>query len=263
MDMSMNEERAALRCAQGNLVAAEAALTAAVETADRARGLLEGIIRESEALEASALRASGAMAEAMHAAIVNGTEPPAAVSEKDLAKSGAARAAVELRRQAAQAIVADFSHAEHEAAEAVESARAAVDAAVKSILRAEAESITAEWADLDERARAIRVRLGGVYGQAFKLGLGDTAYRAIQLNDCDRVDLGEASAVSHAWNSFAANLEKDPEATISFAPVDQARELARADRERVHVSTAEIISQMRTWTPQPVEGLGADVEWAQ
>jgi hypothetical protein len=251
MKLTNGEAREALKVAQGNLAAAEAALNAAVETADRARALLEGIVRESEALEASALRAAGAMAEAMRAAFLDGTSPPTAMSEKDHAKSAAARAAVELRRQAAEAIVADFAGAQREAEQDVESARAAVGAAIRGILRAEAESITAEWADLDESARAIRVRLGGAYGQAFKLGLGDMAYRAIELNDCDRVDLGEAAAVADAWNSFAADLAKDSEAKISFEPVDRAREEARAARDRVHASNESIAASLSAFLARP------------
>jgi hypothetical protein len=248
--------RETLKAAQGNLVAAEAALSAAVETADRARGLLEGIVREGEALDASALRASGAMAEAMYAAIVNGTEPPAAVSEREHSKAAAARAAIDLRRQAAEAIVADFASAQHEAERDVESARAAVAAAIQAIIRAEAESIIAEWARIDAEARNLRARLGGFYGPIHKLsGLGDIAYRAIELNGHDRVDLAENAAVADAWTAFATDLGKDPDARLDFAPVDHARDL---QREQMDLRA----QQRSAWNISPVVAEPiSDAQW--
>jgi hypothetical protein len=259
--MTSNESREALRVAQCDREAASAALVHARETADRARDLLEGIVRDGEALEAFALRAAGAMAEAMRAAFLDGTSPPAAMSEKDHSKAAAARASNDLRRQAAEAIVADFAGAERDVEEAVVAARAAVDAAIQAIVRSEIESLAAEWAEIDAKARALRARLGDAYGPTRLLrGLGEDVARAVEQNSHDRVDLGETASVMAVWNDFAAGLAQDPETTISFAPVDRAREDAKAARERSHASDDEIqvqLAQMRARPASPEP----DDEW--
>jgi hypothetical protein len=64
-----NNAREALRHAQGNLAAAEAALQAARATTSRARAMLEEIVREGERLEADGRRAADALADKIRGAI--------------------------------------------------------------------------------------------------------------------------------------------------------------------------------------------------
>jgi hypothetical protein len=264
MTMTNGEAREALRSAQGNLAAAEVALNAARATTGRAREILEAIIRESERLDATERRAAEVIEDQMRASLMSGAAPSVSASDRDTAKNAAARAAIDVRRAAAERVVAEFLAAEHEAAEAVEQAQAAVARAIKAVMRAEASALAARWAAVDEEARILRSRLGRVYGPVSQLGaLDDQVSKAIAANDDDTVNLEETAAVTDVWNSFAASLARDSEARIDFLPVDHAREEVRAARERVHVSTEDIVAQMRTWTPQPVEGFAADVEWAQ
>jgi hypothetical protein len=250
--MTNNEARSALKAAQGNLSAAEVALNGARATADRARSMLEEIVREGETLQAAELRAAGAMAEQMRIAFMSGAAPPGPVSEREHSKAAAARATIELRREAAAAIVSDFAGAEHEAEEAVAAARAAVSAAIQAVVRSEIESLAAEWAEIDAKARVLRARLGDAYGPTQRLrGLGEHVARAVEQNSHDRVNLAEIAAVMTSWNDFAAELQSDPEARLDFSPVDRARAEARADRERSHASDAEIQVQLAQFRSRP------------
>jgi hypothetical protein len=245
MTMTNGEAREALRSAQGNLAAAEAALTAARSTTGRAREILSDAIREGEKFDAQMRQASDVLADKIRGAIEAGSSP--AIPAGDMTKNAAARAAIDLRRTAAARVVSDFSAAEHEAAAVLEEARGAVAGAIKGVLRSEAEAMAARWAAVDAEARVLRSRLGRAYGPISQLGaLDDDVSRAIGANNDDAVNLEETAAVAAVWNALAADLAQNSDARLDFGPVDRARESARADRDRVHVSTAEIIARMRS-----------------
>jgi hypothetical protein len=247
-----NEAREALRVALGDREAASAALEHAHETANRARSILEEAVRESEKLDATDRRASEVIENQMRDALRIGHAPPAPASEKDVSKSAAARAALDVRRAAAERVVSDFSAAEREAAEHFQEAQSAVSAAVKGVIRAEAARLAARWAVVDEEARALRARLGAPYGLISQLGaLDGEVLRGITANADEPADLAESQAVEGAWASLAAGLQSDPEARIDFGPVDQARESARADRERSHASDEEIARQLAQMRARP------------
>jgi hypothetical protein len=251
----MSNERETLRNALGDRGAAEAALAHARATADRAREILEEVVREGEKLDADLRRAAEVIENQMRDALRLGNAPPATASDRDVSKSAAARAAIDVRRSAAERVVSDFSHAEHDAAQHFQSAQAAVSAAVKAVVRAEAARLAARWAAVDQEARVLRGKLGSAYGVLTNVaGLDETVLRAISLNSDDRTDLATSQAVEGAWSTLAAELQSDPEARIDFGPVDQARESARADRERVRMSTSDIIAQLHApRAPEPTD----------
>jgi hypothetical protein len=253
--MTNNEARSALRVALGDRDAASTALAHARETAGRAGSILEEIVRESEKLDATERRAAEAIAENMRGAVLTGAAPSVSASDRDTAKSAAARAAIDIRRAAAERVVSDFSHAEREAAEAFQNAQAAVSAAVKAVIRAEAARIAVRWAQVDAEARALRTRLGTPYGVLTNVGALDAAVlQAINLNADDRTDLQVNGAIETAWLTLAAELAQNSEARIDFEPVDEARAEARADRERDRVSTEDIIAQLRApRAPEPAD----------
>jgi trimeric autotransporter adhesin len=256
-----NEARSALRNAQGNLSAAGVAHAHARATADRARENLAGVIVEGERLDASERRSAEALAENMKASLVSGAALSVTASDRDVSKSAAVRAALDVRRAAAERVVSDFASAEREAAEAFSSAQAAVAAAVKAVIRAEAEALAAKWAQVDAEARALRARLGAPYGVLTNVGALDAAVlQAINLNSDDRSDLQVNGAVESAWMTLAAELQSNSEAMIDFSPVDCAREEAKAARERVYASDEEIARQLAQFRSRPASPEPAD-DW--
>jgi hypothetical protein len=253
--MTNSEAREALRVALGDRAAAEAALAHAREVSDRAREILEGVTRDGEKLDADLRRAAEAVEDQLRGAVLTGAAPSAPASDRDAAKTAAARAAIAVRQQAAERVVSDFAAAERDAAEAFQDAQASVASAVKNVIRSEAARLASRWAVVDEEARALRTRLGAPYGVLTNVGaLDDTVLRGITANADDRTDLLVNSAVEASWSSLAAELQSNFEARIDFGPVDQARESARADRERVRVSTSDIIAQLRApRAPEPTD----------
>jgi hypothetical protein len=225
--VTMDDGREALRNAQGNLVAAEVALTAARATTGRARAMLEEIVRESERLDAEARRAADALADKIRSAIEAGAAPPAG----GMSKNAAAGAEVVSRRVVVERIVADFSGAEHHAEEAVESARAAVERAVQDILRLEVEAIAEKWAEADAAARSLRIRLGREGDPVWRVaGESDVARRATNCNfqDAD-FDFRQQQAASAPWLAFASALLSDPNARLEFSSADLAIEELRKE----------------------------------
>ena len=226
--VTMDDGREALRNAQGNLVAAEVALTAARATTGRARAMLEEIVRESERLDADARRAADALADKIRGAIEAGAAPPAGV----MSKNAAAGAEVVSRRVVVERIVADFSGAEHHAEAAVESARAAVERAVQDILRVEVEEIAEKWAEADAAARSLRIRLGREGDPVWTAaGKSDAARRATSKNFQDgEFGLQEQQAARAPWLEFSSALINDPDAQLDFACADRAIDEMRKER---------------------------------
>jgi golgin subfamily B member 1 len=255
--MMNNESREALRVALGDREAAEAALAHARETADRARSILEEVVREGERLDAIERRAADALADNMRSSLVSGAPPSAPASDRDVSKSAAARAALDARSAAAQRVVSDFAAAEREAAEAFQDAQAAVSAAVKDVVRSEAARLASRWAAVDQDAHALRARLGSAYGLVSNVGALDAAVlQAINLNTDVRVDMEVNAAVEASWSTLAAELAQNSEAQIDFALVDRVRAEAKANCERAYASDEEIqvqLAQMRARpaTPEP------------
>jgi hypothetical protein len=70
--------------------------------------------------------------------------------------------------------------------------------------------------------------------------------------------LATSQAVEGAWSTLAAELQRDFEARIDFSPVDQAREEAKAARERVFASDAEIQAQLAQFRSRPAAPAPAD-----
>jgi hypothetical protein len=246
------EARAALRDAQGNLSAAEAGLVHAREVSDRARSILEEIVRQGEAIDARMRQSSEALADEMRGAVLTGAAPSVSASDREAAKTEAARAALDARRAAAERVVSDFAAAEREAASTFEEAQAAVAGAIKAVVRGEAAALAAKWAVVDAEARALRARLGTPYGVLTNVGaLDGDVLRGITANADEPGDLATSQAVEGAWATLAAELQSDPEARIDFVPVDQARAEARAARERSHASDEEITRQLAQMRARP------------
>jgi hypothetical protein len=250
--MTNNEAREVLRNALGDRAAAEAALGHARETADRARSILEEVVRESERLDAVERRAAEAVENQLRDALRLGNAPPATASDRDATKTAAARAALDVRRSASERIVRDFSQAERDAAEHFQEAQAAVAAAIKAVVRGEAAALAAKWAQVDAEALALRARLGTPYGVLTNVaGLDGDVLRAITANADEGTDLNVNGAVETAWQTLASELQRDPETTIDFSPVDQARAEAKAARERSHASDEEIARQLAQFRARP------------
>jgi hypothetical protein len=254
-----NEAREALRAALGDREPAEAALAHARETADRARSILEEVVRESERLDAVERRAAEAVENQLRDALRLGNAPPATASDRDATKTAAARTAIDVRRSAAERVVSDFSQAERDAAEAFQDAQASVASAVKNVVRAEAARLAARWSAVDQEARALRARLGVSYGLVSQIGaLDGNVLKAIAANSDEGTDLDVNGAVETAWQTLASELQRDPETTIDFGPVDRARAEAKAARSRSHASDEEIARQLAQFRSRPSSPEPAD-----
>jgi hypothetical protein len=250
--MTNNEARAALKVALGDRAAAEAALAHARDVSDRGRAILAGVIAESERLDAIERRAAEVIEAQMRDALRLGNAPPATASDRDVSKNAAARTAIDVRRSASERVVSDFAASERDAAEAFQDAQAAVSAAVKAVVRAEAARLAARWAAVDAEALALRQRLGSPYGLLSNVaGLDADVLRAMTANADEGTVLQVNGAVEGAWQTLAAGLQSDPEARIDFSPVDQARAEAKAARERVFASDAEIQAQLAAFRSRP------------
>jgi hypothetical protein len=67
-----------------------------------------------EALDAESVRAASSLVDEMRAAIASGGTPSVATTDRDKAKSDAARTALDARRRAAEEVVGDFKAEERE-----------------------------------------------------------------------------------------------------------------------------------------------------
>jgi hypothetical protein len=174
---------------------------------------------------------------------MTGAAPSVAANDRDGAKNAAARAAIDVRRSAAERIVAEFAGSEHEAAAAFEEAQASVSAAIQVVMRAEASAIAEEWAALEEKARALRARLGNSYAEVSKLGrIDDAVSKAISRIDRENVSLAETVSVTNSWTDFAAELARNPDAKLTFLSPEQVRDREREKSEREIAALYERIS---------------------
>lgn len=237
-----NNAREALRHAQGNLAAAEAALQAASATTSRARAMLEEIVREGERLEADGRRAADALEDKIRGAIEAGAPPPAG----DMSKS-AARSDLDARRAMVERIVADFAAAEHEAELALSGATAVVERAVQDVLRSEVETIAARWAKADREARELRIKLGRESEPIWRLsGLSDAAHEALGANARDAdFRLEESRIMREPWENLAKSLVASADARPDFADADRAIAQLRREREDRQAAHAAFVARMR------------------
>jgi hypothetical protein len=217
-------DREALRRAHEARDKAEKRFEDGRSATERARAVLSSVIEQSERADAARRAAIEGQAEKMLAAIVDGREP-SFVAVKSAGDDFAAR------RSVVERIVSDLAGAEQEAARDLEEARAEVAECVRTVLRSEAAEIGETWLEADERARALRARLGEHYGPIGRLGrTGANVARAIDLNSADPVNVREIQEVNAAWTGFAAALASDADARLPF----------ESDRPAVEVIAARI-----------------------
>jgi hypothetical protein len=240
------DAREALRAAQLDLAQAESTLEAAQKTVTRAQALLETIVREAKDHEAAEMRVSTSLASEMKAALMTGAALSVSASDREMAKSAAARATLETRRQTAEQVVAELAGEEREAYEAVAMAREAVGEAMRGVLRATAAQISARWEAVEAEALTLRERLGRFSGAVWRIGaIDDASSRALQANsDTSFRELDRL--IETQWVEFGAALLRDPEARIDFAPVDDVRAAERDERENDRRAVEAINARMRT-----------------
>ena len=240
------DAREALRSAQLDLAQTESTLEAAQAATGRARALLGSIVREAEDHEAVERSASSALASEMKAALLTGAAPSVSASDREMAKSAAARATLETRRRTAEQVVAELTGEEREAEEDVATAREAVSEAIRGVLRATAAQIADRWEAVEFEALALRERLGRISGAVWKVGaIDDASRRALQANT--EASFGELDRmIENQWVQFGAALMRDPDARIDFAPVDDARAAERGERENSRRANEAVIARMRT-----------------
>jgi hypothetical protein len=213
--MVLNEHREALRRAHEARDKAEKRFEDARSATERARSVLTTVIEQAEKADAAQRQAIADRAEKLCAAIVDGREPSFAAVKSPPGDDFASRRAVVER------IVSDLAGVEREASMLREDARAEVAECARTVLRSEAAEIAETWSEADERARALRVRLGEHYGPIGRLGrAGATVARAIDLNSADPVNVREIQEVNAAWTDFAAGLASDADARLQFGSAD-------------------------------------------
>jgi hypothetical protein len=229
----INTGRDELRHALARRTAAENALESARQASAKGRELIEKITRQAEDIEADSMREAEKIAVEMKAAILSGGAPSMAANDRGTAKNVASRAEFDARRQAAEQVVADLAAEEREREREVSDATVAVEQAVQDVLRTEAEKIAANWEELELKARAIRIRLGGLSGDPIwrVSGLSDRVGRALYLNREDReFDRPESEITRDLWIEFGAALVHDPDAQLTFTASERAIE-KRAERQ--------------------------------
>jgi hypothetical protein len=109
----------------------------------------------------------------------------------------------------------------------------AVERAIHDVLRVEAEKIAASWEEVELKARAIRIKLGGRSGDPIWRvpGLSDRVGRALYQNGEDReFDRPQSEIARGPWTDFAAALLRDSDAELDFAAAERA--LEEMDKER-------------------------------
>jgi hypothetical protein len=228
-----NIARNELRAALARRTAAESAFELAQAATDRARALLEQIVREGEDREAADKRISSTLAADMKAALLASAVLPVAASDKEMAKSAAARATMDARRQAAEQVVTELVADERDCERELSAAKAGVEKAVQDVMLGEAEAIARAWAEADLKARAIRVRLGGLSGDAVwsLSGFSTTVGKALHQNRADReFDSPEGGVVRESWTAFSTELLKNPDAQWDFSATDHALQRLRDER---------------------------------
>jgi hypothetical protein len=184
----------------------------------------------------------------MRAAITRGGAPSVAANDREMAKSDLARTALDARRQAAEQVVAELAAEEREHERDVSDATAAVERAVHDVLRVEAEKIAASWEEVELKARAIRIKLGGRSGDPIwrVSGLSDRVGRALYQNGEDReFDRPQSEIARGPWTDFAAALLRDSDAELDFAAADRAIEEVRKERAERRAADERLIARMR------------------
>ena len=144
-----------LKRAHDALAAAERQLDAARTASSNGRKLVDELTREFERHETIEKRLANSIATNLKAALRAGGQPPSA-NEREVSKNSVARIEIETRRSTALQVVSELASEEHEAEQAVATARNDLNGAVQTVLRAEAAEIAARWAPLDAQARAMR-----------------------------------------------------------------------------------------------------------
>jgi hypothetical protein len=237
-----------LRDALARRAAAEGALESARQASARGRALLEAITRQVDDLQAASMSASSSLAAEMKAAIASGGTPSVA-NNHEPAKNVASRADLDARRQAAEQVVADLAAEEREGERAVSNVVAAVERAVHDVLRGEAEKIAASWEEVELKARAIRIRLGGRSGFdpiPRVSGLSNRVGRALYQNREDReFDSPQSEIARGPWTDFAAALLGDSDAELDFAAADRAIAEMTKEREERRAADDRFIARMR------------------
>jgi hypothetical protein len=228
--MALTEARERLAAAQAGRTAAERKLEACRASTGRARALLGEIDRAVEEHEEAGRQAAEAMRADMKASLAIGAGLSAGQSDLELTKAAAAEVALEARRAAAEQLVGDLTAEENAAREDVEAAHAAVAAAVKGVLQAEAEAIAAKWANAEASLREFRARLGRVNGTVWRLGgISADVSNALVENEKARLDMAEYQAVNAAWTELSANLVRDAGARLDFSALERARDRSRIE----------------------------------
>jgi hypothetical protein len=244
----INTARNELRDALARRVTAEGALESARQASARGRALIETIAREIEAVEEASMRTSSSLAAEMRAAITRGGAPSVATNDREMAKSDLARTALDARRQAAEQVVAELAAEEREHERDVSDATAAVERAVHDVLRVEAEKIAASWEEVELKARAIRIKLGGRSGDPIWRvpGLSDRVGRALYQNGEDAgLDRPQGEAMRGPWIEFSTALLKDADAELDFAAAERALEEMDKEREERRAANERFALRMR------------------
>jgi hypothetical protein len=228
--VTMSDAREALKAAHVAREKAERAVEAARAATNRARALLDGVVRDAEDLRALDQQTSSQHAVALKEALRRGDAPP--VRKASQRADAAKLAEAEDHVRAAEAAVAELRSEEVVAEQGVASAREAVGDAVQGTLRATAAQIAQKWAAVHAESRALRERLGPAHGNVSRLrGLDAVTKAAIDANENDPLEYGylqSRARMDACWVDFAASLARDSEALILFEPADDASPVARA-----------------------------------
>jgi hypothetical protein len=142
--------------------------------------------------------------------------------------------------------VADLAAEEREREREVSDAVAAVERAVHDVLRGEAEKIAASWEEVELKARAIRIRLGGRSGDPIwrVSGLSNRVGRALYQNRGDRkFDSPQSEIARGPWTDFAAALLGDSDAELDFAAADRAIVEMTKEREERRAADDRFIAE--------------------
>jgi hypothetical protein len=226
-----NAARDELRDALARRAAEQAALDAARLTIEKGRLLVEELARQAEDHASAEIRSSTLLADRMKDALKGG-EAPAFTNDRELSKNAASIAQLETRRRAAEAALADLVAEERERERDVSNATAAVERAVQDVVRGEAEEIAASWEEVNLKARAIRIRLGGNSGDPIwrVSGFSDRVGRALHQNTEDReFDRPQGEIARALWIEFTTQLAHDADARLDFTAADRAIEEMRKE----------------------------------
>jgi hypothetical protein len=242
---SKPEGREELNRAHAARQAAGIALEKARSASGSARLLLADSVRQSEDVEAVEMREATSRFEEMKASLLAGSLPSIAAGDKGRARISAA--AFGVRRQAAEAVVADLAGDERAAEVDLERANEAVAAAIRSLVKAEAEHLAERWTEAEAEARKIRIRLGRDGDPASRLpGFSQKLGRAFYANGADEhFGHGESEIAREPWTRFGADLLSDPNAKLDFGGADRALDAALKERKAHRQAEAAFVERMR------------------